>query len=97
MRLDQVKQLLHQARPDLAARFGVTTILIFGSVARGEDRPDSDVDVLVEFDRPMTLFGLFDLQHHLETILGSRVDVGTVAGLKPRVRSQVMSEAIRVA
>jgi predicted nucleotidyltransferase len=97
MRLDTVKQILHDSSPDLAARFGVTTILIFGSVARGEDRPGSDVDILVEFDRPVTLFHLFDLRHHLECLLGSDVDVGTIAGLKPRIRDKVIAEAVRVA
>lgn len=97
MRLEQVKQILHDARPDLAARFGVSTILIFGSVARGEERADSDVDVLVEFDQPVGLFKLFELKHFLESLLGCDVDVGTVAGLKPRVRDRVLAEAVRVA
>lgn len=97
MRLDRVKLLLHNARPDLAARFGVSTILIFGSVARGEDRPDSDVDILVEFDKPVSLFELYDLRRHLSDLLGCSVDVGTVAGLKPQVRDRVLAEAVRVA
>ena len=97
MRLDNVKQILHAARPALSARFGVSTLLIFGSVARGEDRPDSDVDILVEFDRPVGLFHLFELRRHLESLLGTAVDVGTVAGLKPRVKDRVLAEAVRVA
>lgn len=97
MRLDQVKQILQQARPDLAARFGVSTILIFGSVARGEDRPGSDVDILVEFDRPITLIGLYKLQDHLSELLGCSVDVGTPASLKPRIRDRILAEAVRVA
>lgn len=97
MRLDSVKQILSEARPELAAKFGVSTILIFGSVARGEDRPDSDVDVLVEFDRPIGLFHLFALKDHLSMILKCPVDVGTVNGLKPRVKDRILAEAVRVA
>jgi predicted nucleotidyltransferase len=97
MRLDDAKRVLQRARPELLERFGVTTILIFGSVARGEDRPDSDIDLLVEFDRPVTLIGLFRLQSHLEELLGCSVDIGTPAGLRPRVRDRVLAEAVRVA
>jgi predicted nucleotidyltransferase len=66
-------------------------------MARDEARSDSDVDMLVEFDRPTGYFGLFRLQHRLEEILGRRVDLGTFNGLKPRVRDEVLQEAIRVA
>lgn len=97
MRIERVKQVLQQERPKLAADFGVTTLLVFGSVARGEDRPGSDVDLLVEFDRPVTLLGLYRLQDRLEQLLGCGVDLCTPSGLKPRVRERVLSEAVRVA
>ena len=78
-------------------RYGVATISIFGSVARGEARPDSDVDVLVEFSRPIGLFSVLRLERELEGFLGHRVDVVTPAGLRPQLRDQILEEAVRAA
>ena len=69
---------------------------LFGSVARDEATSASDVDLLVEFDRPVGYFGLFALQDHLEKLLGCPVNLGTPASLKPRMREHVMGELIRV-
>ena len=69
---------------------------LFGSVARDEAGDASDVDLLVEFDRPVGLFGLFELQDHLEQLLGCSVDLGTPDSLKPRIRSTVLEESVDV-
>ena len=69
-----------------AAAHGVTNLRVFGSVARGQDRPDSDVDLLADLPPGMSLFGLARLQADLEAILGSRVDLVPAADLKPDVR-----------
>jgi hypothetical protein len=71
-----------------AAARGVTGLRVFGSVARGEDRPDSDVDLLAELPPGMSLFGLARLQAELEAILGTRVDLVPSTDLKPDVRSR---------
>lgn len=78
-------------------RMGVLSISLFGSVARGEAGPDSDVDVLVDLAPGVTLFDLVGIQHHLEDLIGVRVDVAPADGLKPQLRDQILSEAIRVA
>jgi len=75
----------------------VKSLALFGSLARDEATPASDVDVLVEFDRPVGLFGLFALQDHLESLFGCPVDIGTPDSLKPRLKSQVLKECIHVA
>lgn len=93
----KVMEILVRAKGELADRFGVCSVFLFGSVARGEDGPDSDVDILVEFDRPASLFTLADLRLHLTELLGRPVDVGTPGGLRPRVRESVLQEAVRVA
>jgi len=90
-------EILSTQRSELHREFGVQSIALFGSVARDEAGEDSDVDVLVEFDRPTGLFGLIRLQQHLEALLGCKVDVGTAAGLRPRIRERVLHEALRVA
>lgn len=81
----------------MARKYGVKSLALFGSVSRDEAVPDSDVDLLVEFDRPVGYFGLFALQDHLESILGCKVDLGTPNSLKPRIRERVLGECVRVA
>ncbi len=78
-------------------QFGVTSLAVFGSVARDQARPDSDVDILVEFDPPPTFERYMDLKFYLEDLLGRRVDLGTPDTLKPRIRARVESEALHVA
>jgi uncharacterized protein len=83
-----VLQILHQNQAEINS-YGVKSMALFGSVARGEARPDSDVDLLVEFDRPVGLFGLVALQLRLEELLGCPVDIGTWDSLKAPVRSTI--------
>jgi uncharacterized protein len=69
---------------------------MFGSVARDEAGSDSDVDLLVEFSQPIGLFQFIEFQQRLEALLGGRVDLGTPRSLKPRIKDQVLQEAIRI-
>ena len=97
MKRDQVIRILSRQRGELANKYGVKSLALFGSVARDEATVTSDVDLLVEFDRPVGYFGLFALQDHLESLLGCKVDLGTPGSLKPRLRERVMGECVRVA
>jgi uncharacterized protein len=83
---------LHQ---DKLKDFRVKSLDLFGSVARDEARPDSDVDLLVEFDRPVGLFTFLRLQRYLETILDCSVDLGTPDSLKDYLREPVLKEIVR--
>lgn len=96
MTRDEVLQILRENQDVLNERFGVRSLALFGSVARDEATADSDVDLLAEFERPVGLFELFALQDELESLLNCSVDVGTVDSLKPRVRAQVLEEAVYV-
>jgi len=95
MERDLVLQILTQNRVEIKS-FGVKRLALFGSVARGEARADSDVDLLVKFDRPVGLFGLVAVQLRLEELLGCPVDVGTVDSLKAPIRSRVLEECVYV-
>ncbi|MFW6154294.1 MAG: nucleotidyltransferase family protein [Planctomycetota bacterium] len=97
MKREAVVAILTEHLEQLRDEYGVRQLLLFGSVARDEAGPGSDVDVLVEFDRPTGLFGLFQLQDRLAELLGCPVDLGTVEGLKPRMRRRVQQELVRVA
>ena len=96
MQQDVVLQILKQKNAEMTKQFGVRTLSLFGSVARNEATFTSDVDLLVEFSRPMGYFGLFALQDYLEKLLGCSVDLGTPDSLKPYIRERVMGELIRV-
>ena len=79
----------------ICRKYGVKELAVFGSAARGEMRPDSDVDLLVEFmeaARP-GLLGLSALGREFSTVLGRRVDVSVKAALKPLARKEILSEA----
>ena len=97
MNKQQALALLSQHRDEIAKKFSVKHLALFGSTARGEAREDSDVDVLVEFEGPATFDGYMGLLFYLEGLLGRKVDLVTVGGLKPRVRPNVEKDLIRVA
>lgn len=75
------------------ARHRASNPRVFGSVARGEEGADSDIDLLVEFDVAASLFDAFALQDDLEALLARRVEVATAAGLHPLIRAQIVREA----
>jgi predicted nucleotidyltransferase len=79
----------------LAEVHGARNVRVFGSVARAENREDSDVDMLVEFDRGQSLFDLVRLKEDLEDLLGVRVDVVTPNGLR-YLRERVLAEALPI-
>jgi predicted nucleotidyltransferase len=97
MTLDAVAAAVHHLVPQLKSELGVAALYVFGSVARGEARADSDVDVLVEFDGPATFARFMDLKALLEDTLGTRVDLVTRAALRSRVKPRIEAEARRVA
>jgi len=78
----------------LAERRGAHNVRVFGSVARGEQRPDSDIDFLVDFEPGRSLLDLTGLWLDLEGTLGCKVDVVSSRGLRPRVAPEVMRDAI---
>lgn len=79
---------------ELAARYGASQVRVFGSVARGEARPDSDVDFLVSFPPDRSIFDLVGLWLDLTDLLGREVDLSTDTSLKPYVRPHALRDAI---
>lgn len=96
MQRDEVLRILLQHQQPLKD-FGIKSLAIFGSVARDEARADSDVDILVEFEGPVTFDRYMDVKFYLEDHLGKRVDLVSRRSLKPMIRDKVEKEEIYVA
>ena len=91
-----IDELLQEKREEIlriAARRGAYNVRVFGSVARGEARPESDVDFLVDLEPSRSLLDLGGLLMDLQDLLECEVDVLTEAGLRDRIRQRVISEA----
>jgi uncharacterized protein len=96
MDLRAVSTLMKHHQEDLHQR-GVKSLAVFGSLARGEATPASDIDVLVEFDRPVGLFEFIRLKLYLEVLTGRRMDLVTPDALRPAMRAKILREAVNVA
>ncbi len=94
MERQQLINTLSQHRPVLVERFGVTHLALFGSAARGTARPESDVDVLVDFDGPASSDAYFGVLFYLEDLLRCPIDLVTQRALRPRFRPYVERDAI---
>lgn len=96
MRLEDLVKEKREEILDIAARHGASNVRVFGSVARGEAGPESDVDFLVELERGRSLLDRAALILDLETLLGRRVDVATERGLKPYIREHILQETVHL-
>lgn len=95
MRRDTILSILTKHQLTLK-KLGVKSLALFGSVARDEARPDSDVDFLVELEPPITFDRYMDVKFFLEDRLGTPVDLVSKGSLKPQIRELVEKEAIYV-
>ncbi len=94
MNRDEALERLRLALPEVQAAFAVKSLALFGSVVRDEARPDSDVDVLVEFDQAPDYFKLFELQERLSELLGASVDLVTRNSVHRALKDRVFAEAV---
>jgi predicted nucleotidyltransferase len=96
--LSQVKKILQRYKKELTEKYSVKALYVFGSVARGEARKSSDIDLLVEFgSHSVSLFDFVDLKLFLESILKVQVDLVTRAGIKQRMAERIEKDSVRVA
>jgi len=95
-RIEAIRRAVTDRKEELD-RLGVASLAVFGSVARDEAGPDSDIDILVEFRGAATLARFMDLKSLLETTFGRRVDLVTQKALRERLRPAIEKDAVRVA
>ncbi|MFW5641083.1 MAG: nucleotidyltransferase family protein [Thermodesulfobacteriota bacterium] len=94
--LQEIKTILRDRHKEITRDYGVVSMGIFGSYARGEAAADSDIDILVEFNRPIGFFKFLELEERLSQWLGKEVDLVTKAALKPRIGRRILTEAVTV-
>jgi len=96
--LAELKQILAAQKPYLADQYGVRVVGVFGSYVRNEQGPDSDLDILIELNRPpkISLIGLVELEHDLSDQLGVKVDLAIKKNLKKRIGERILNEVVPV-
>jgi len=93
-----IKTILQAQKPYLAQKYGITEIGVFGSYVRGEQGPDSDLDILIELEDPprLDLFDLVNLEYYLGDLLAVKVDLAIKKNLRKRIGRRILSEIIVV-
>jgi predicted nucleotidyltransferase len=94
--LKKIKEKLKNLQPELHEKYGVSKIGVFGSFSRGEEERDSDIDILVEFDKDIDIFEYIDLRDFLSKSLSRKVDLVTKDAIKPLIKDDIMKEVIYI-
>jgi len=94
MTLDELRTRYRSIIIDTAGRYGAHNVRVFGSIARGDQSTSSDVDLLVDFEPQRSLLDLAGLWLDLQKALGCKVDVVSSRGLRPRVASEILRDAV---
>jgi uncharacterized protein len=92
--LDRIKSTIRANFPTLREKYGVKSIGLFGSYVRGEHKRASDIDVLVEFYEPLSLFQFMALEDELTKLVGIKVDLVMKSALRPNIGKAILSEVI---
>jgi len=96
--IDKIRQILEQHKSELKERYGVKEIGVFGSYVRGEQKEESDIDILVTFepDVKMDLIKFIELEMYLSELLGAKVDLVMKSALKPRIGKRILEEVVYI-
>ena len=94
--LEEIKEIIRSYREELEERYRVSSIAIFGSYVRGEQKKESDIDLLVEFEGPVSLLHIVSVENYLSDILGMKVDLVPRKNIREELRETIIKEAIAV-
>ncbi len=89
---EEVIKVLKRELPYLKENYGVSSMGLFGSYSRGEETEDSDIDLLVDFERPIDYFKLIDMEDYLKEKIGVEVEIVTRPALKDRIKNRILKE-----
>lgn len=94
--IEEIKKVLKKHKEELIRKYGVREIGIFGSWIKGKQKSDSDIDILVEFEKPIDFFEFLELEEELENLLAVNVDLVMKKSLKPNIGRYILSEVVYV-
>lgn len=94
--IDEIKMLIRQNKEELGLQYGVKEIGIFGSFVKGMQKEDSDLDILIEFERPIGFVRFMRLENMLSKLFGVRVELVTKKALKPYIGQRILKEVVYV-
>lgn len=94
--IEKILKILKEHERELKEKYGVKSLGIFGSYVKGEQKQTSDLDVLVEFEKPVDFFEFLELEEYLEKLLGVKVDLVLKKTLKPGIAKTVLKEVVYV-
>jgi len=96
MKIEETKKKLTELKPVLRAEFKVKSIGVFGSYIRGKEKEKSDLDILVEFEEPVSLLKFIELENYLSDSIGVKVDLVMKRALKPRIGKHILEEVVNI-
>ncbi|MFW6283109.1 MAG: nucleotidyltransferase family protein [Minisyncoccales bacterium] len=91
-KIEEIKKIIKNCKPTLEEEFNVKNIGVFGSYTQGEADKDSDIDILVEFKKPIGFFAFIELEEFLEKKLKEKVDLVTKKSLKPAIGKRILKQ-----
>lgn len=92
--LEEIKKILELHKDEIKIRYAVEEIGIFGSYLRKEQQNTSDIDILIEFERPVSLLKVVSLENYLSDLLGVKVDIVPKKDIRPELKDEILAEAI---
>ncbi len=92
--INEIKNILAKQKGELIQKYRIKEIGIFGSYVKGEEKPKSDIDILVEFNEPVGIFEFMELEEYLSRIVETKVDLVSKKALKPRIGKRILQEVV---
>lgn len=96
MELEEIRRKLVELKPLMKEKFKVKTIGLFGSYIKGREKEKSDLDILVEFEEPISLLKFIALENYLSDSIGVKVDLVEKSALKPRIGKRILKEVVNI-
>lgn len=96
IRSQEIRKKIKDAFPLLHSKYKLSALYLFGSFSRETERKKSDIDVLVEFSEPVSLFTFLSLKNFLEELLGRKVDLVTKKAIREEMKDRIFAEAVKI-